>query len=200
MRALPKRVHTSAVKHGATRGTRHSFGLHSTDVPTLVFLRRAESSTSKVVKNQQDTTITQSSMTKWEKGKRKKKHGFHLVLTCKTTTTTTTTTTLPYLFPTACCAKLTHLFDYYTHLAQQGRMSSGKWCLKLLRRVETWHDSYLSFRGMAPDLLNSHGRRHLFTGEGRRRGEDDSCFWHIEMEDRQLNELLNVLFSLSSAW
>lgn len=61
-------------------------------------------------------------------------------------------------------------------------------------------DSYLVFEGMAPDLFTSHGGRRLFEGEGKKRGGVESCFWRIEMEDRQLNELLSLLFSLSLAW
>jgi hypothetical protein len=46
------------------------------------------------------------------------------------------------------------------------------------------------------DLLNSHGRQP-FKGDCSSNEEVDSCFCRIEIEDKQLKALLNLLFSLS---
>lgn len=59
---------------------------------------------------------------------------------------------------------------------------------------------YLSFNELLLDLLNSHGGRHPFKGELKKREDVERCFCRIEMEDRQLKVLLlSLVFSPSKA-
>ncbi|PKA49824.1 hypothetical protein AXF42_Ash004366 [Apostasia shenzhenica] len=56
-----------------------------------------------------------------------------------------------------------------------------------------------SFKVMGLDFLSSNGGRQAPNGEGRNREEeeedDDSRLWRVEIEVRQLKELLSCLFS-----
>ena len=73
MRALPKRVHTSAVKHGATRGTQHSFGLHSTERPDISVSqesRKQHIQSCKKSAGHKDYTIKHDKMRKRKKEKK----------------------------------------------------------------------------------------------------------------------------------
>lgn len=59
---------------------------------------------------------------------------------------------------------------------------------------------YLSFKEPLLDFLDSHGGKQPFKGDCRNNEEVDNCFCRIEIDDRQLNALLRLLFSLSYGW
>jgi len=62
-----------------------------------------------------------------------------------------------------------------------------------VREVRSFH---LSFKEPFIDLLNSHGKQP-FNGDCSNNEDVDSCFCRIEIEDRQLKAVLNLLLSLS---
>lgn len=56
---------------------------------------------------------------------------------------------------------------------------------------------HLSFKELLLDLFNSHGGRKPLKGDCRNKEDVDNCFCRMEIEDRQLNALRSLLFSLS---
>lgn len=68
-----------------------------------------------------------------------------------------------------------------------------------VKRMHAEQSSHLSFSEPF-DLLNSHAGKQPFKGDCRSMEDVDNCFCRIEIEDRQLNELLSLLLSLSIGW
>lgn len=60
---------------------------------------------------------------------------------------------------------------------------------------------YLSFKEPLLDFerFSCHGGKQPLRGDCRNNDDVESCFCLMEMEDKQLNELLRLLFSFSSS-
>lgn len=60
--------------------------------------------------------------------------------------------------------------------------------------------NYRSFNERLLDRRNSHDGKQPFKGDCKNNEDVDNCFCLDEIDDKQLNELRSLLFSLSRSW